>query len=191
LWNAGDAAADAFAAVLAGACPEIGGQVFQFGNQFMRCAEIRPDPLRGATVTMEAEIRVAVALVSAPGVHVRAARPDIFAGNPDRFAEGFARQHGLVEGGGEGLPGAVVHRPAGGDDGTHAHADEFFTEVGGKAEPVKLALPSTRPRWQQLMKTSSGTKRIWAMSPGVRKLSAPITMPEIGFSPFLAVDRRN
>ena len=31
-----------------------------------------------------------------------------------------------------------------------------------------------------MTKTSSGTKRIWAMSPGVRKLSAPITMPEIG-----------
>jgi hypothetical protein len=37
------------------------------------------------------------------------------------------------------------------------------------------------------MKTSSGTKRIWAMSPGVRKLSAPITMPETGLPP--PVDR--
>ena len=124
----------------------------------MRGAEIRPDPLCGTTVTMEAEIRVAVALVSAPGVHVRAAGPDIFAGNPDRFAEGFARQHGLVEGGGEGLPGAVVHRPAGGDDGTYAHAHEFFTEVGGEAKPVKLALPINPPEMAAVDEDQFGDK---------------------------------
>ena len=139
-------AGDASAGFVVAAGAEIGGQVFQFGDQFVRRAEIRPDPLRRTAIAVEAEVRVAVTLVGAPGIDVRAARPHRFARRAHGLAEGFAGEHGAVESGGESLPGAVVDRPAGGDDDAHAHADELLAEVGGQAEAVELALTVERAR---------------------------------------------
>ena len=88
---------------------------------------------------MEAEVRVAVALVGAPGVDVGITVPGVLASQPDRFAKGFATQHVAVEGGGETLASLVVYRPARSNHRADTHANELFAKVGGESESVKLA----------------------------------------------------
>jgi hypothetical protein len=144
--NAGERRLDLFAAVARWRRPAGRRPGFRVRQPVRGRWRSPASPLCGAAVAMEAEIRVAVALVGAPGVHVRASAARHPRGRRGRLRRRFASQHAAVEGGGEGLPGAVVHRPAGGDDGAHAHADEFLAEVGGQAEAVELALGHRRGR---------------------------------------------
>ena len=89
-----------------------------------------------------------------------------------------------VEGGGEGLGRAVVHRPAGGDDAAHADLDQLVGHAGGEGAAVAAAAPASVPasrpaRWQQLTNTSSGTVRMVSISCGPRKVSPESTTPPV------------
>ena len=79
-----------------------------------------------ALVGLPHPFRVAVALVSSPGVAQRVGLPGGHAGGVYRVHETVAAQQGLVEGGGKAVGGLVLHRPAGGHHAAHADADQLL-----------------------------------------------------------------
>ena len=141
-------------------------------------------PVRCAPVSDEAVSRVAVALVGSPGVRQLVGVEHIPARDLHRIAEGCAAQEPVIEGAREEARRGIVDGPAGSDDGPGPELDEFGREVSPKlgiaASARRSASSFTLPRWQQLMKTSSGTAGSWAIVAGFRNRPSPSTMPVTG-----------
>ena len=120
------------------------GQGLQRGGQAQRRRNAGVDVVQrhhgslGVTgAGAQAPVRVAITLVSGPGVAAHA--PGQVARFAHGVAKGLAGQQALVEANGKGLGGFVFHRPAGRDHAAHANADQLLGHAGGKAGGLEVA----------------------------------------------------
>ena len=89
-----------------------------------------------AAVLGQHVIRIAVALIRAPGVDAGMILISLLASVQHRSAEGLTVQHPIVEDPRKGFGGGIIHCPAGSDDSPHTHANQLGGQIGGQTMAV-------------------------------------------------------
>ena len=111
--------------------------ILQGHHQLRRSRERRRRGARHLPAAHEHEVRIAVALVGAPGVDRRMLAPGFLAREPHGFTKVIAGEHAGVEDIGERARGGIVHRPPGDDHRPRAHVDEGHAEVCRQTRAVE------------------------------------------------------